>query len=70
MKHIVNNCSGTLIKEARKVAVAELDLLGVSSRDHLFNILFRRVGVKKCMWRAVARIGARFLLHSDILGSF
>ena len=70
MKHIVNECSGTRIVEARKVAVAELDLLGVSSRDHLFNVLSRRVGVKRCIWRAVARIGAHFLFRSDILGQF
>ena len=48
----------------------ELDAVGVTSKDHLFNILFRRVGVKEFLWRKVAHVGAQFLIKSDILGNF
>ena len=70
VKHVVNECTSAKIVAARKDAIKELDSVGVTSKDHLFNVLFRRVGVKEFLWRKVAHIGAQFLIKSDILGNF
>ena len=70
VKHVVNECTSAKILAAREDAIKELDTVGVTSKDHLFNILFRRVGVKEFLWRKVAHIGAQFLIKSDILGNF
>jgi len=70
VKHVVNDCSCDTIVAARQVALDGLEALGVSSRDHLFNVMFRLVGVPKQHWRAVAQLGAEFLVGSDILGRF